>query len=163
MSYRSLVPLITIPRPSSLALILCRPTKIASILDSMLGAEHIKCRAKKTRECYPRDVQYLWYGSARVTEQSTNSRDYHRYLWALLTGPKDESNNNGGMRYHAKEHIIGPNASTWLFEEKESTLSATSGLLVRVMIAIVKNKDRSISIVRHSPIRQGVAGWNCVR
>jgi hypothetical protein len=35
-------------------------------------------------------------------------------------------------------------------------------LLVRVMIAKVEKKDRFISIVRNTPIRQGVAGWNCV-
>lgn len=41
-------------------------------------------------------------------------------------------------------------------------MSATSMLLVRVMIAKVEKKDRFISIVRNTPIRQGVAGWNCV-
>lgn len=66
------------------------------------------------------------------------------------------------MRYHAKERITGPNASAWLFEERETTLSATSMLLVRVMIAKVENKDRFISIIRNTPVRQDVAGWNCV-
>jgi hypothetical protein len=66
------------------------------------------------------------------------------------------------MRYHAKERITGPNASAWLFEERETTLSATSMLLVRVMIAKVEKKDRFVSIVRSTPIRQGVVGWNCV-
>ncbi|KAF2007406.1 hypothetical protein P154DRAFT_420169 [Amniculicola lignicola CBS 123094] len=84
------------------------------------------------------------------------------YHWALLVGPKDEVENGVGMRYHAKERITGPNASAWLFEERETTLSATSMLLVRVMIAKVENKDRFIYIIRNTPIRQGVEGWNCV-
>ncbi|KAF1840070.1 uncharacterized protein K460DRAFT_380982 [Cucurbitaria berberidis CBS 394.84] len=72
------------------------------------------------------------------------------YHWALLVGPKDEVGDGIGMRYHAKERIIGPNASAWVFEERKTTLSATSMLLVL------------ISIVRNTPVRQGVAGWNCV-
>jgi hypothetical protein len=77
-------------------------------------------------------------------------------------GPKDEAKGGIGMRYHAKERITGPNASAWLFEEKETSLSATSMLLVRVMIAKVEKKDRLISTLRDTPIKQDVAGWNCV-
>jgi len=66
------------------------------------------------------------------------------------------------MRYHAKERITGPETSEWFFEEIKTTLLATSMLLVRVLIAKVENKDRLISILRNTPIRQGVVGWNCV-
>jgi hypothetical protein len=66
------------------------------------------------------------------------------------------------MRYHAKEHITGPNASAWFFEERATSLLATAVLLVRVMIAKVKKKDRLIHVVRNTSIRHGVAGWNCV-
>ncbi|KAF1363369.1 hypothetical protein EJ07DRAFT_103853 [Lizonia empirigonia] len=72
------------------------------------------------------------------------------YHWALLVGPKDEIENGIGMRYHAKERITGPNASAWVFEERETSLSATSMLLVRVMIAKVEKKDRFIPIVRNT-------------
>ncbi|KAF2875932.1 hypothetical protein BDV95DRAFT_485478 [Massariosphaeria phaeospora] len=84
------------------------------------------------------------------------------YHWALLVGPKDEVENGVGMRYHAKERITGPNTSAWLFEERETTLSATSMLLVRVMIAKVEKKDRLLAAIRNTPVRQGVAEWNCV-
>lgn len=66
------------------------------------------------------------------------------------------------MRYHTKERITGPNASAWFFEEKETTLSATSMLLVRVMIAKVEKKDQFLFVVWETPVRQVVAGWNCV-
>lgn len=66
------------------------------------------------------------------------------------------------MRYHAKESITGPNGSAWVFDERPTSLAATSMLLVRVMIAKVEDKDRLISILRNTPIRQGVTGWNCV-
>jgi hypothetical protein len=54
------------------------------------------------------------------------------------------------------------NGMTWVFEERETTLMMTSALLVRVMIAKVENKDRLVSIIRNTPIRPDVAGWNCV-
>ncbi|OAL52616.1 hypothetical protein IQ07DRAFT_620193 [Pyrenochaeta sp. DS3sAY3a] len=62
-------------------------------------------------------------------------------------GPKDEVEKGVGMRYHVNERITG---SAWLFEERETTLLATSMLLVRVMIAKVEDRNRC------------VAGWNCV-
>ena len=35
-------------------------------------------------------------------------------------------------------------------------------LLVRIMIAKVEKKERFVSIVRNTPIRQDMAGWSCV-
>ncbi|KAH9863394.1 hypothetical protein IAQ61_009671 [Plenodomus lingam] len=84
------------------------------------------------------------------------------YHWALLVGPKNEVANGKGMRYHAKERIVGSNASEWYFEEREIGLGQTLMVLIRVMIAKVEDRDRIISIIRNTPIRQGVAGWNCV-
>ncbi|KAF2844183.1 hypothetical protein T440DRAFT_526589 [Plenodomus tracheiphilus IPT5] len=84
------------------------------------------------------------------------------YHWALLVGPKDEVENGRCMRYDVKERIIGPNASKWLFEEAETTSSANSIPLVRVMIAKVVQKDRFRLIVRNTPVREGVEGWNYV-
>ncbi|KAF2124399.1 hypothetical protein P153DRAFT_361116 [Dothidotthia symphoricarpi CBS 119687] len=84
------------------------------------------------------------------------------YHWALLMGPKEEVEDGVGVRFHAKERTTGPNTSTWVFEEKESLLTPTSMLLVRVMIAKVERKDRFMSVVRNTPIREGVTGWNCV-
>lgn len=88
--------------------------------------------------------------------------DNNRYHWAILMGPKDENKQSNGTRFHAKESITGPNASTWLFEERTTSLGATSMLLVRVMVAKIEKRDRCISILRDTPIRQGEVGWNCV-
>ncbi|KAH4106409.1 hypothetical protein HBI62_129720 [Parastagonospora nodorum] len=85
------------------------------------------------------------------------------YHWALMLGPKDEPEDGGkGMRYHAKEQMMGPGVSVWRFEERETSLSPTAMLLVRIMIAKVEKRDRFLSIVRNTPIREGVPGWNCV-
>lgn len=66
------------------------------------------------------------------------------------------------MRFHAKNTISEEGVSVWEFQERESSLTATSMILVRVMIAKVKNRDRLISILRNVPIRPDVPGWNCV-
>lgn len=67
-----------------------------------------------------------------------------------------------GMRYHAVQRVTGAETSAWFFEEKEVSLLATAMLLVRVLIAKVEKKDRFSSIVRKTPIRPDVPGWNCV-
>ena len=87
---------------------------------------------------------------------------YYRYHWALILGPKIEAIDATGMRYHAKESITENGVSTWVFQEKESALTATSMILVRVLIAKVNNKDRLVSILRNVPIRSDLPGWNCV-
>jgi len=120
----------------------------------MLGAELLPCREKKTREYCRRKSYSLEWGywiNSNVT----------RYHWALLVGPKEEAEGGKGMRYHAKERVTDSGVS-WIFEEKEVGLLATSMLLVRVMIAKVEDKNRLVSILRSTPVRQGAAGWNCV-
>ncbi|KAG9253201.1 uncharacterized protein F5Z01DRAFT_637460 [Emericellopsis atlantica] len=89
------------------------------------------------------------------------------YHWALMLGPKIETENSKGARYHALEKIrfVGESddpVSTWEYDERESSLLATSMLLVRVIFAKVKDRDRSEFILRNIPIRAGEVGWNCV-
>jgi len=84
-----------------------------------------------------------------------------------MVGPKNDKDNKDdnegrGTRYHAKQAITGPGTFEWVFEEKKTSLLATSALLVRVLIAKVESKDRLESILRNVPTRQDVAGWNCV-
>jgi hypothetical protein len=80
-----------------------------------------------------------------------------RYHWALVVGPKE---NGTSTRFHAKEQSAGRNAPVWVFEERDIDSSATEMLLVRVMIAKVKKKDRLQSIVRKVPVRQGATERN---
>lgn len=65
------------------------------------------------------------------------------------------------MRYHVKD-VPTPGGSQWLFEERDCALGPSNMLLVRVIVAKVENKDRLVTLLRNTPIRQGQQGWNCV-
>ncbi|KAG8410446.1 hypothetical protein J3459_017124 [Metarhizium acridum] len=89
------------------------------------------------------------------------------YHWALMVGPKTEDKCSTGARFHAKEKMrfVGTPPvpeSVWEYEERESTMLPTSKFLVRVMIGKVKDGNRLESLLRNTPIRPGVEGWNCV-
>ncbi|KAF5560245.1 hypothetical protein FPHYL_6758 [Fusarium phyllophilum] len=89
------------------------------------------------------------------------------YHWALIVGPKTESNASRGRRFHAKEklHVFGNPPvpqSVWEYEEREIPMMPTSMLLVRIMIGKVKDGNRLESILRGIPVRPEVGGWNCV-
>jgi len=85
-----------------------------------------------------------------------------RYHWGLLIGPKNEVEDGRGIRFHAKERMTAAGKSEWFFEERDTTLLATSMLLVRIMIGKVEKMDRLVKTLRSVPIRQGQLGWNCV-
>lgn len=80
----------------------------------------------------------------------------------MLVGPKIESDDGQGVRYHAKEFINARGDLEWTFEERQSTLQATHMLLVRVLIGKVEDCSRIAVILRTTPIRPDVEGWNCV-
>ncbi|KAF2750088.1 hypothetical protein M011DRAFT_374293, partial [Sporormia fimetaria CBS 119925] len=83
------------------------------------------------------------------------------YHWALLVGPKEEVESGTGMRYHAKTKPDGTVKGKWYFDEREIPLEATQMLLVRVMITKIEKKDRVVSILRSTPVKQGVPTWTC--
>jgi hypothetical protein len=66
------------------------------------------------------------------------------------------------VRYHAKERPKLGGGSEWFFEERECPLAPTSMLLVRIVIGKVMDGSRVVEILRATPIRQGLPGWNCV-
>ncbi|KAK5988027.1 hypothetical protein PT974_12163 [Cladobotryum mycophilum] len=73
------------------------------------------------------------------------------YHWALIVGPKSESSGSHGSRFHAKESLgfVGnpPVAqSVWQYEERQISMAPTSMLLVRVLVAKVKNMSQLRSI-----------------
>jgi hypothetical protein len=84
-----------------------------------------------------------------------------RYHWAILVGPKLEDDECRGMRYHAKERVI-QSGTEWVFDEQDIPLKPTGMILVRIMIGKVEDKARLVSVLRNTPIRQGLPGWNCV-
>lgn len=133
-----------------LSTVVCHQTSIVFTSDFTQEPEHLKCQKKKTRECH------TWHTS------KLHSSLRYRYHWGIILGPKTETEGNTGMRFHAKESITEEGVSAWVFEEKESSLTATSMVLVRVMIAKVRNRARLISILRNVPMRPDVPGWNCI-
>lgn len=89
------------------------------------------------------------------------------YHWAFIVGPKTESHGSRGHRFHAKETLsfVGspPTAqSIWQYEELDIPLVPTSMLLVRVVVAKVKDLGLLRSIFERVPLRPETDGWNCV-
>lgn len=52
--------------------------------------------------------------------------------------------------------------SKWYYEVLQCRLASTSMVLVRIVIGMVENWHRLVEILRNTPIRQGLPGWNCV-
>ncbi|KAK2811586.1 hypothetical protein FQN50_001928 [Emmonsiellopsis sp. PD_5] len=84
------------------------------------------------------------------------------YHWALIVGPKVETQDGMGVRYHAKERPKIGGGSEWLLEERECPLAPTNMLLVRIVVGKVADGNHLADILRSTPIRQGQPGWNCV-
>ncbi|KAK8169473.1 hypothetical protein IWX90DRAFT_382915 [Phyllosticta citrichinensis] len=86
-----------------------------------------------------------------------------KYHWALLVGPKAESRTSEGTRYHVKQ-VSNPKTRTmeWQLEERLTTVLATNALLVRIMIGKVEKKSSLVDLIRGTPIRHSLSGWNCV-
>ncbi|KAK2589483.1 hypothetical protein QQS21_012841 [Conoideocrella luteorostrata] len=79
-----------------------------------------------------------------------------RVHWALVTGPKSEKPDELGERYHVKQRQM-----LWEFSEQEIRLSQTNMILVRVLIAKVKDKKKLKATLRNIPARPEVPGWTC--
>jgi hypothetical protein len=63
-----------------------------------------------------------------------------------------------GTRYHVKNHPI----SGWVYEEVPLTnVRSTVNLLVRVLIAKIKDEDRLVEILRGTPVMQDDPDWRC--
>lgn len=79
-----------------------------------------------------------------------------------MVGPKNETENGKGTRYHAKERLKPEGGSEWCFEERDCSLTPTNMLLVRIMVAKVEDDSELATVLRDIPVRQGVKDWNCV-
>ncbi|KAF4983840.1 hypothetical protein FZEAL_846 [Fusarium zealandicum] len=89
------------------------------------------------------------------------------YHWALIVGPKKESENSHGKRFHAKESLglVGSPPTVhpvWQYEELDIGMAPTSMLLVRVVVGRVKSMSRLRSAFESVPVRGHVENWNCV-
>jgi hypothetical protein len=91
----------------------------------------------------------------------------HRYHWALLVGPKKESKDpqlEEGTKFHAKEFpkALGPGFE-FRFEERHVSMMPVDMILVRIMLAKVKDTNKLTLLLRQIPIAQREeGGWNCV-
>lgn len=52
--------------------------------------------------------------------------------------------------------------ASWQFEEMDISMLPVDMLLARIVVAKVLNRDHVVSVLRSTPIRMGVEGWNCV-
>ncbi|KAK1996793.1 hypothetical protein LX36DRAFT_691784 [Colletotrichum falcatum] len=80
------------------------------------------------------------------------------YHWGFMVGPKKESDDSLGRRIHAKEVITLEGTpprpkSRWVYENRETSMNPTSMLLVRVVIAKIKDMRRLQSIFDNPPLR----------
>lgn len=111
----------------------------------------LPCLAEKTRKPYPPQP---WAQDAIKTISS--------YHWALTSGPKEDSADKRGTRYHAKQKINTRGQTPWTYEEMDISLEASQMLLVRILVGKIENKSRMTAVFRGVPLTQGDEGWNCV-
>ncbi|KAL4948775.1 hypothetical protein BDW69DRAFT_198613 [Aspergillus filifer] len=84
-----------------------------------------------------------------------------KYHWALIIGPKIETEGGTGVRYHAKEILSVRGGSEWFLEERDCPLAPTNMLLVPITVGKVVDGARLVGILRNIIIRQNQPGWNC--
>ncbi|KAM4057183.1 hypothetical protein HRG_004024 [Hirsutella rhossiliensis] len=89
------------------------------------------------------------------------------YHWGLIVGPKKYPSNNKGSLFNAKEkmNLAGDPPvlrSVWEYEERNTAAEPVSMLLVRVLVAKVRNMSRLRSIFEGTPLQPDTEGWNSV-
>ncbi|KAJ2975151.1 hypothetical protein NUW58_g8439 [Xylaria curta] len=90
-----------------------------------------------------------------------------RYRWALIVGPKNESDEGAeGVRFCIKEMIKttegGDRHSTWMFEERLVKACPSHMLLTRVVIGEIEDSSHLQDILKSIPAHQDIPGWNSV-
>lgn len=75
------------------------------------------------------------------------------YHWALIIGPKIETQGKMGVQHHVKERPKMGGDSKWLFEKRNCLLTATSMLLVRGMNGKVEYGNRLVQLLRTTSIK----------
>ncbi|KAJ6016183.1 hypothetical protein N7540_010774 [Penicillium herquei] len=83
------------------------------------------------------------------------------YHWAFIVGPKSESSESRGFRYHANEMPKLEQGTEFFYQESDCR-NASNMLLVRIVIGKVTDRARLLEILRTSPVYNGRPGWNCV-
>lgn len=88
-----------------------------------------------------------------------NSNDGEAFHWALVVGPKSETPNSRGARYHAKNP---PGATqNWVYERRETSMMPTNMLLLRMVVAKVTDWARLEQVLAAVALVQNDSSWNC--
>lgn len=77
-------------------------------------------------------------------------------------GPKTETKDSLGKKYHAFNPTTASESTPWIFEERDIPLYPTDMLLVRILIAKVTDLDQVRACLRGVPLVQDDDSWNCV-
>lgn len=97
--------------------------------------------------------------------QSMDADSNESYHWALIIGPKEETEESRGARFHAKggmSIVDGTSQSIWSFEERGTSMRQTAMILVRVLVGKIENDERGKALLRNVPVKGDQPGWNCV-
>ncbi|KAF5597246.1 hypothetical protein FPCIR_3673 [Fusarium pseudocircinatum] len=97
----------------------------------------------------------------------TKTKHEDRYHWAFMVGPKKETKNSWGKRFHVKRVLrsIGNPPSIesfWSFEEVDVSIGLESMILTRVLIGKVKDLDRLRLALQRTPFHPELKCWNWV-
>ncbi|KAK4575033.1 hypothetical protein LTR86_000883 [Recurvomyces mirabilis] len=85
------------------------------------------------------------------------------YHWALIVGPKTETEISEGVRFHAHDRmtVVEDEAQhIWRHEEMSVSMSPVLMILIRVMVAKVADMDRLVAVLRSTSVGGEEVGWN---
>lgn len=127
---------------------------------------------KQVNPCQHSQHDPIYHSNPPVTNP-TPAHPPTRYHWALLVGPKHETPNSKGKRFHVKETMTmtagaGADGRTrprprWVYEERDIGMNPTAMILARVLVGKVTSAERLAAVLRGVPVRgAGRPGWNCV-
>ncbi|KAF2455783.1 hypothetical protein BDY21DRAFT_288730 [Lineolata rhizophorae] len=86
------------------------------------------------------------------------------YHWALVSGPKKETDGSWGKRHHVRQQLYiasDQHHTRWEYEELGIPTAPTRMILVRVMVAKIVQLDRMEQILRGLPTVQNDPTWTC--
>ncbi|KAL4793603.1 hypothetical protein BDV19DRAFT_391029 [Aspergillus venezuelensis] len=87
------------------------------------------------------------------------NNEERKYHWGFVVGPKSENAPEvPGKRYHVKNTPV----KGWEYQEVDlADVRTTTTLLARVLVAMIENQERLVSIIRSIPIIQNDPNWRC--
>lgn len=101
--------------------------------------------------------RFISFGESIALRSGAN-----RYHWGFLVGPKTESREPRNRAKGTLYHIKANDTNQWVFEAKQvSDVRNVDDLLVRLLIAKIKDTTRLADIFRTTPTSQEVTNDAC--